>query len=123
MTHASQPNFLITFQCDHQHKSAANLLNHINGVHLKQNMKCVWCDFNTLNSNTLNDHSSKKHQYEKKQCIVPGCKYKTIQVWTITLGYFYAFSSTLRQRNTNLFRNLQQLPRLGLGRLKCLLSS
>jgi len=65
--------------CDHQHKSAANLLNHINGVHLKQNMKCVWCDFTTLNSNTLNDHSSKKHQYEKKQCIVPGCKYKTIQ--------------------------------------------
>ena len=65
--------------CDHNHKSAANLLNHINAQHLKQQWKCVWCEFTTMNSNTLNDHSSKKHQYQKKQCIVPGCTYKTIQ--------------------------------------------
>ena len=51
--------------CDHSHKSAANVLNHINGQHLKQSWKCVWCDFTTLNSNTLNDHASKKHQYGK----------------------------------------------------------
>ena len=40
---------------------------------------CPWCDFNSLNAITLESHGRQKHKYKKRECMVPGCNYHSVE--------------------------------------------
>ena len=55
-----------------QNSRQFNILVHLNVEHFKTNLKCVWCEFTTLNEYSLNDHCKKEHG----------------QVWPLTQFYY-----------------------------------
>ena len=65
--------------CLKEEKSNGKILIHINVEHIKKDLRCIWCDYTTLNDTTLQSHVKLKHEYRKKKCPQTGCHYSTIE--------------------------------------------
>jgi len=66
-------------KCDHECSQRNNMIIHLNVAHFKNNLLCPWCEFTTLNAITLESHVRQKHKYKKRECMVPGCNYHSVE--------------------------------------------
>jgi len=66
-------------KCDHECSQRNNMMVHLNSAHFKQTLSCPWCEFTSLNAITLESHVRQKHEYKKRQCMVPGCYYHSVE--------------------------------------------
>ena len=51
------------------------MTDHINREHLKNPLRCVFCDYTTLNMATLQSHVDATHDKRRKKCNFPGCHF------------------------------------------------